>query len=72
MKREWPNDHAKSQQREPHDCASNKTLGTTIWWYEEHGGIGLYANWPPHNIGKRIALIPWRSLRAALKRKDRS
>jgi hypothetical protein len=60
---------SKHQKREPHDCASNDTLGQNVWWYEEASGIGVYANMP-HRGGTRMALIPWRSLRAALKRKD--
>lgn len=63
---------SKHQKREPHDCASNATLGQIVWWYEEAGGIGIYATLPilPTQGGTRMALIPWRSIRAALKRKD--
>lgn len=54
----------------PHDCRSNQTLKQVVWWYEEHGGIGVYANLVGRG-GTRMALIPWRALRQALERKDK-
>lgn len=49
-------------QRKPHDVTED------LWWYEEPGGICIcFKN------GNRFnqALIPWRSVRAAIKRKDK-
>ncbi len=34
------------------------------WWYEENGGISLV-------VKGRIVVIPWKSIRAALARKDK-
>jgi len=61
----------KDLQLAPHqgDC----TLGEW-WWYEEKGGIGIHSDRLirgfPENTN-RVAFIPWRSIRAALRRKDR-
>ena len=62
------NQHLK---RTPHKIAHDPTA----WWYEEDKGIyvvqeyyrakdGLY-------LGTRSVVIPWRAVRAALKRKDK-
>ena len=61
------NEHLKPK---PHTIAHDPTA----WWYEEDKGIwvvqeyyrakdGLY-------LGTRSVVIPWRAVRAALKRKD--
>ncbi len=39
-----------------------------IWWYEEPGGVCIISHHLPN--GKRFS-IPWRSIRAALARKDK-
>lgn len=39
---------------------------TDVWWYVEHNGIGIHIAYDPH--GTRPILIPWRSLKAALRR----
>ncbi len=41
------------------------------WWYEMRSGIKIYHKNPDSIIGKESPVIPWRSIRAALKRKDR-
>ena len=47
----------------------------TAWWYEEDKGIwvvqGHYRAKDGLYLGTRIVMIPWRAVRAALKRKDR-
>ena len=57
----------KHLQRKPH-CLDDR-----IWWYEENDGIDLWINlsekeWSSNFINKKIL---WRTLRAALKRKDK-
>ena len=39
----------------------------TWWWYEDPKGMTVVVEPPP----TRIVEIPWRSIRAALRRKDR-
>ena len=40
------------------------------WWYEENGGIDIHID--PRQANRHISLfIPWASIRAALKRKDK-
>jgi hypothetical protein len=46
-------------QLEPHN------IGKNLWWYEENYGVYVYVNHLPFPIK-----ISWRSLRAALRRKD--
>lgn len=45
-----------------------------LWYYEDNGGISLVIDWaklhPKHETAQKIVLIPWRKLRASLKRKD--
>lgn len=44
-------------------------LAPDCWYYEEKNG--LYVYWlPPGKTAQLICVIPWRSLRASLKRKD--
>lgn len=52
---------------EPHD-AKGLHKGYSVWWYEVNAGINI--NW---NNGKTYGnyTIPWESIRAALKRKDK-
>ena len=41
------------------------------WWYEENGGL-IVCHYPSTtDLGTCRVEIPWRSIRAALKRKDR-
>lgn len=40
------------------------------WWYEEWGGIDVVVTQRATEAGTVIIRIPWRSIRAALKRKD--
>ena len=41
------------------------------WWYEEEKGICLVVSDPSKDRNTFQFTIPWRSLRAALKRKDK-
>lgn len=61
----------KDLQLAPH--TGHNSLGHW-WWYEEPGGIGIHSErliqgFPSNS--NRVAFIPWRSIRAALKRKDK-
>jgi len=49
---------------------SHKVAGTdNIWWYEGPSGINLYVR---HSVGCiKGYTIPWRTIRNALKRKDK-
>ena len=52
--------------RLPHD--------PTSWWYEEPAGLCVvqeYRGTTGAVYGTRSVVIPWRAIRAALKRKDR-
>ena len=40
------------------------------WLYEEDGGISIYFS--TGGAGQRLGVIPWRFIRAALKRKDQT
>ena len=43
-----------------------------FWWYEEPGGIAVVVEFATkYGIKQRVVTIPWRSLRAALARKDK-
>lgn len=45
------------------------SVNHNTWWYEENGGIDIYTT---AVNGEQVKLrIPWVSLRAALKRKDK-
>ena len=54
--------------REPHN------LSEDVWWYEENAGIDLHLETVCPNGGHshESYLIPWVTIRAALKRKDKS
>jgi hypothetical protein len=48
--------------------------GLDCWWYECNGGIEIHTDYRDTEgvrVGHSIAKIQWRSLRAALKRKDK-
>lgn len=52
----------------PHNISEDQ------WWYEDARGIGIYARLRDENdfaLGNTHVEIPWRSLRAALARKDK-
>lgn len=41
------------------------------WWYEENGGIEIHID-PGKDLARHISfVIPWRSIRRALARKDK-
>ena len=42
-----------------------------VWWYEESGGICLVVEHPDRPSSTQV-LIPWRAIRRALERLDRS
>ena len=42
-------------------------IAPDVWYYEENRRISVY--WEGHGL---IGIIPWRNLRASLRRKDRS
>jgi len=58
-------------------------LSPDAWWYEDNGGISIYTSTSqrakdfevdgavPIHSETRVTFISWRSLRAALKRKDK-
>ena len=50
----------------PHDIRNTDD----VWWYEEPAGITLVV--PDRASGHAVHLIQWRSVRAALARKDKS
>ena len=56
------NKHLLLKPHEPRD--------ESFWWYELNGGIEIYV---PAHVGAiaKVIKIPWRSLRAALARKDK-
>ena len=54
----------KHLSRHPHD------IDTRAWWYEENHGIEIIVE--SLNEKMRHLKIPWVSVRAALKRKDRT
>lgn len=56
----------KHLSRRPHQ--HDKSTGW--WWYEETGGIEIYHGNPDGR--SECLLIPWRCVRAALKRKDKT
>ena len=49
--------------RDPHH-----TKDDGVWWYEEPVGITLFVE---QRTKVATIIIPWRSIRAALKRKDK-
>ncbi len=51
----------------PHDC--NIGPREAWWWYELPGGIQIYHRGKDHEV--KHMLIPWASLRGALRRKDK-
>jgi hypothetical protein len=55
--------------------AAHFATGTTdCWWYEDNGGIDVYMRCQSSDgmlVGVQNAKISWRSLRAALARKDK-
>jgi hypothetical protein len=54
--------------RAPHSVGpQNRVLAREAWWYEETGGISVYID---RNGTVSAVKIPWRSIRAALRRKD--
>jgi hypothetical protein len=56
----------KDLSRNPHNMSHD------FWWYEENYGISIiYQITTFKGIEQRERRIPWRSLRAALKRKDK-
>ena len=52
----------KDLQKEPHN------INPHSWWYEENYGVTIVVE--PVTTTRQIK-IPWRSIRAALKRKDK-
>lgn len=50
---------------EPHQ--TEQTNGDPAWWYEDVNGIDVYVE--TNNMVCQV-FIPWRDIRAALKRKD--
>jgi hypothetical protein len=50
-------------QRKPHNDKSGQ-----MWWYEEPAGM-TFVVWPSRDT--REFVIPWRSIRAALRRKEK-
>ena len=49
-----------------------KDIGERGWFYEEPGGLEVYVDTVGSTPGKPfIGTIPWRTIRAALKRKDK-
>lgn len=48
-------------------CQNNSEIDA--WYYEENGGLLLYIDCGPYS--KYKLKIPWRSIRAALRRKDK-
>ena len=51
--------------RRPHDVAPN------CWYYEEPGGLAVYFRYPGKSDVALVGVIPWRSIRASLKRNDK-
>lgn len=54
--------------RTPHNIAHDQD----VWWYEEPAGICVVQKYRDNTgvlHGTRSVVIPWRSLRAAMKRK---
>ncbi len=39
-----------------------------VWYYETRGGLELY--WQPDRGPRLVCIIPWRSIKASLKRKE--
>ena len=59
---------AKHLKLKPHNISNE------LWWYEANAGIEVVARFEDKPTGVvivRIHVIPWRSIRAALKRKDK-
>jgi len=56
----------KDLKLEPHD------LDEDVWWYEDNKGIDLHVETvcPSGQRSHQSYLIPWKEVRAALKRKD--
>jgi len=50
--------------------APHETSNPNLWWYEEPAGIVIVHGGPGHGP-KSEPVIPWRSIRAALRRKDK-
>lgn len=44
----------------------------TAWAYEEAGGISIYFSSTTTNLATRVGELSWRSIRAALRRKDKA
>jgi len=62
----------KHLNRYPHDLhGRNIAEGFQAWWYEDDYGIWVYISDPNDNKFARQCTIPWKSLRAALARKDK-
>lgn len=55
----------KHLSRKPHESKDG-----AWWWYETRAGITVYTNEVARNERNPL-LIPWQTIRAALKRKDR-
>ena len=55
----------KDLHRNPHGPGDS-----SWWWYEDNGGIEIYVAAHP-GLNAKVIKIPWRSLRAALARKDK-
>jgi hypothetical protein len=50
--------------RRPHNVAPD------CWYYEESGGLAVYFRYPGKSDVVLVGIIPWRSIRASLKRND--
>jgi hypothetical protein len=60
----------KHLQNNPHAIRGD----TTAWWYEEEAGVCVVQQYltPRGTVfGTRSVVIPWRSIRGALARKDK-
>jgi hypothetical protein len=49
--------------RRPHNVA------TDVWYYEMRGGLEIHWN-PPKDGSYLVCIIPWKSVRASLRRKE--
>ena len=53
---------------------SPKFASDNVWWYEETSGIEIHIDHKYEDgikFSHQVITIPWRSIRAALKRKDK-
>ena len=58
----------KHLQRGPHSIS--KSENCLAWWYEDNGGIDVRFSMQTQAGGGNM-FIPWSSIRAAMKRKDK-